>query len=118
MDSWNVRRFGRLRWPRKISLILAENLPSLASSQGGMSDHGGDQRDFVLSLGVGCVNSSSCWWTKKIRRLKSRSKRESNLETLYGGVLMNFIPRPRTVQAIGGTILFGVRSWKVSFELL
>ena len=29
---------------------------------------------------------------------------------------MNLKPKPRTDLAIGGTILFGVRSWKASVE--
>jgi len=33
-----------------------------------------------------------------------------------GGVRMNLNPRPRTDLAKGGTNLFGVRSWKASFD--
>ena len=37
---------------------------------------------------------------------------------VWGGVQINFIPRPRTAFASGGTILPVVRLWKASFDLL
>ena len=56
---------------------------------------------------------------KKTLRWKSRSNREVVAAVslvVYCGVRMNLKPKPRTDLAIGGTILFGVRSWKASVE--
>ena len=64
-----------------------------------------------VSEGLGAAKKTLCW--------KSRSNRDVLVVVslvVYGGVQMNLNPRPRTDLARGRTILFGVRSWKASFD--
>ena len=65
--------------------------------------------------------SSKGWWAKKTFRLTSRSSFQVVAlisPVVRWGVQINFMPKPRTALASGGTILPVVRSWKASFDLL
>ena len=90
-----------------------KKLLSLLLTQGGISVGGGDHSDLTHSFGVVVGVSVVGWWTKKTLSWISRSSLvvvAVRLSVVCGGVQMNFLPRPRTDFANGGTILFGVRS--------
>ena len=67
------------------------------------------------------VMSVDGWWAKKTLSCMSRSNLlvvVVRFSVLCVGMQMNFIPKPRTDFARGGTIFPWVRSWKASLDLL
>ena len=100
-------------WRWNLCRSEVKKLLSLVSTQGGISVGGGDHSDLTYSLQVVVGVSVVGWWAKKTLSWISRSSLMVvvvRLSVVCGGVQMNFIPRPRTDFANGGTIVFGVRT--------
>ena len=117
---WYGRRLGVALRRTNRSCVFEKKFWSLSSTQGGMSLSGGDQSDLTYSFGVTLVSSRG-WLAKKTFRLTSRSSFRFVVlmsPVVEWGVRINFMPKPRTAFASGGTILPVVRSWKASFDLL